>query len=71
MSLSPRPCHDDRRSLRTGFERAATTSPAAPALVVKDVTLSYAEVDRTARTWARALLNVSRGRTERVSVRGA
>jgi amino acid adenylation domain-containing protein len=68
MSPFPRPRHDDRRSLRTGFERSARTSPAAPALVVKDVTLSYAEIDRTARTWARALLTVSPGRAERVGV---
>ena len=59
------------RSLRSGFLQFAERTPEAPALVVKGVTRSYGELDATARTWARAILDAAGGPVARVGVFGS
>ena len=59
------------RSLRSGFRHWASATPEAPALVVRDVSLSYGNLDRTARVWASAIADVSGGRAHRVGIFGS
>lgn len=56
------------RSLRSGFLRAAAEFGEQPSLVVKDHTLSYRDVEETARRWAAALVERRLGRPKRVGV---
>jgi amino acid adenylation domain-containing protein len=58
----------DDRTLRTGFLRWAQTAPEAPALVVEDRTLTYGDLERTARTWAAAIIELAGRPPERVGV---
>ena len=46
----------DGRSLRSGFLRSAVTYPDAPALILGERTITYKELDQTARTWATAIV---------------
>src|SRR5581483_2356069 len=61
---------NDARSLRTGFLARAAGQPGAAALLIGDRTWSYAELDRTARTWAHAIVDGLGRRAERVGVLG-
>lgn len=58
----------DGRSLRTGFLRSAAARPNAPCLIIKGETISYKEVEQTARLWASAIVERIGGRAERVGV---
>lgn len=59
---------DGPRSLRSGFLRWAAASPEAPALVVKDRTLAYGDLERIARTYAGAIIQTIGRPAERVGV---
>jgi len=59
---------DGIRSLRSGFRRWAAETPEAPALVVKDHTLTYGELDRIARTYAAAIVETIGRPAQRVGV---
>ncbi len=63
------PVLDD--SLRAGFLKQVALRPDAPALVVKDRTLSYGELDQTARQWASAIVGRLGGPAARVGVFGS
>ena len=63
----PTPDH----SLRAGFLQQVALRPAAPALVVNHRVLSYAELDRTARRWAGAIVGRIEGPAARVGVFGS
>ena len=54
----------DGRSLRSGFLRSAATYPDAPGLILGERTITYRELDQTARTWAAAIID-SLGRAAR------
>jgi len=58
----------DGPSLRSGFLRHAASDADAPAFVVRGVTCSYGRMEEAARRWARALVDVSGGRAERVGL---
>jgi amino acid adenylation domain-containing protein len=58
----------DGRSLRSAFLQHASKRPDAPAVVVRGVTRSYAELETTARRWANAIIGIGRSRPERVGV---
>jgi len=58
----------DGPSLRSGFLRHAAARPDAPAIVVRGLTYSYGQMEDTARRWARAIIDASRGRPERVGL---
>jgi len=59
------------RSLRSGFLRSAAETPSAIALHVRGHDISYAELERSARTWAGALLEATDGPPCRVGIFGA
>lgn len=42
--------------MRSGFLRSASERPDAPCLIIRNETFSYAEVERTARLWARSIV---------------
>ncbi len=54
----------DGRSLRSGFLRSAASYPDAPALILGERSITYKELDQTARTWAGTILG-SLGRPAR------
>jgi amino acid adenylation domain-containing protein len=58
------------RALRSGFLRSAAATPAAPALVVRDVVRSFAEMEGTARQWANGITELAGGPARRVGVFG-
>jgi amino acid adenylation domain-containing protein len=58
-------------SLLSGFLRQVSLRPDAPALVVKGRTLSYGELDQTARRWAGAIVGRVGGPAARVGVFGS
>ncbi len=58
----------DGRSLRSGFIWHAQQTPERPALVVGATTLTYGAMDRTARIWAKAIVDRLPRRAERVGV---
>ena len=58
----------DGISLRTGFLKNAAARPAAPAVVVRGATLSYGQMEETARRWANAIVGASRNRPEAVGL---
>jgi non-ribosomal peptide synthetase component F len=58
----------ESRSLRSGFLRSARTTPGASALIVREVTRSYGELEHAARVWARALVHLAGGPARRVGV---
>jgi amino acid adenylation domain-containing protein len=60
----------DGISLRSGFLRNASLRGEAPALVVRGATLSYSQVEETARRWASAILAVSSRQPERIGIFG-
>ena len=59
------------RSLRSGFLRQVALRPDGPALVVKDRTLSYGELDVTVRRWAGTVVARLGTPAERVGVLGS
>jgi amino acid adenylation domain-containing protein len=59
------------RSLRSGFMHWAAATPEAPALVVRDRTLSYGALDCTARVWASALVRAAGGPAQRIGIFGS
>lgn len=61
---------EDGRSLRSGFLRSAARSPDSLALSIGKRTWAYAELERTARIWAHALLHACDGRPRQVGVLG-
>ncbi len=58
-------------SLLSGFLNQVALRPDAPALVVKGRTLSYGELDQTARRWASAIIGRLEGPAARVGVFGS
>jgi amino acid adenylation domain-containing protein len=54
--------------VRTGFLRNAAAAPDRVALVIGAEERTYGQLERTARTWAAALLDGSGGRPERIGV---
>jgi amino acid adenylation domain-containing protein len=60
----------DGRSLRTGFLEHAARTPDAPALWVDDRTLTYADLERRARTWAGAIVGRLGRPAARVAILG-
>lgn len=59
------------RSMRSGFLRSAANNPAADCLVIKNDTLSYGEVERSARLWASSILDALGRPADRVGVFGS
>ena len=55
-------------SLRAGFLRHASLRPNALAFVVRGVSRTYSEVDRTARVWSNALTQLSGRRPQRIGL---
>src|SRR3974390_1696115 len=58
----------DGISLRTGFLKNASVRPDASAVAVRGATLSYGQLEETARRWANAIVGVSRDKPERVGL---
>jgi len=58
-------------SLLSGFLKQVALRPDAPALVVKGRTLSYGELDQTARRWASAIVERVGGPAARVGIFGS
>lgn len=60
----------DGRSMRTGFLRSAAERPDSPCLVIKGATHSYSEIERSARTWANAIVSRLGRPAQRIGVFG-
>ena len=58
----------DGESLRSGFLRNAKAHPDRPAVVVRGGTLSYGQLESTARRWAGAITEACGRRPERVGL---
>jgi acyl-CoA synthetase (AMP-forming)/AMP-acid ligase II len=58
----------DGPSLRSGFIRNARESPHAIAIVARDRTYTYEELDIRARKWAGTLISTARARLERIAI---
>ncbi len=58
----------DGISLRSGFLRHAHKHPDAPAVVVRGEVRSYGHLERTARKWAKAIIEACGHRPERIGL---